>query len=47
MLWTIFVILLAALISPAFKPCILSGFISVLAFPLWIIAGILGEGTEC
>jgi hypothetical protein len=40
-------ILFAALISPVLKPCVLTGGLAAVAFPLWLVAGVLGEGTEC
>jgi hypothetical protein len=36
-----------ALVSPALKPCVLTGCISAVAFPLWLFAGMVGEGAEC
>lgn len=45
--WAISLILFAALVSPAIKPCLLTGGAAAVAFPLWILAGLLGEGVEC
>ena len=41
------VTLFAALISPAFKPGVVTGCLSGVAFLLWLLVGIGGEGTEC
>jgi hypothetical protein len=45
--WAIALILFAALISPAVKPCVLTGGLAAVAFPVWLAAGVLGEGIEC
>jgi hypothetical protein len=40
-------VLFAAIISPALKPCVFTGCLAAVAVPLWVAAGLLGECTEC